>query len=880
MEPTIFGYIWRYSRRQQMILLAVTLASFPFLYYSLDLPKTIINEAIGGEEFPQEFLGFEMGQTEYLLTLCFIFLSLVLINGGFKLWINIYRGGMGERMLRRLRYMLFARILRFPMPQFRKTSQGEIISMITAEVEPLGGYIGEAISLPAFQGGTLLTILVFIMIQDPFLGIAAIALYPVQMYVIPKLQKRVNELGKQRVRTVRRLSERVGETVTGVQEVHTHDTSAFELADISAWLGKIFFIRLEIFKRKFFIKFLNNFIAQVTPFLFYSIGGYLVIQGDLSFGALVAVLAAYKDLSPPWKELLTHYQVALDARIKYEQLIEQFQPTGMLPEELQREPVGEKLSLEGDIGISNIVVEDDSGIKTLDSANAQIPLKGTTAIVGTSESERDDLVRLLVRLVSPDSGRANINGRDIKEIHEGVLGDQTAYVDQSAHMFNGTIRDNLFYGLKHRQVGESTPEGVDGRSRSELDGEAAVSGNSKDDVDAVWMDFMALDLAGEDAVANHALDVLKVCGLERDMREIALQTSVDPQSHPELAGRILEARRELVARLKEPKLASLVEPFDKEKYNNNMTVAENILMGTPVGDIFNTANLGTHPYLLSVLDKVGIRGLFLEAGAKVAETMIELFQDLPPGHEFFERYSFIQADELPEFQGILRRAESSGLDKLEEAEKAQLMGLTFVLVPDRHRLGLGTEEIKQQLLQARRSFADDLPEELEGAVKFYDVEEYNDAASVIDNILFGKIMHGRAQAHQEVNQIISDVIEKLELWPTLIELGLDSQVGVGGGRLSAVQRQKLSLARALIKKPQLLVLNDPLSALDPASQDQITNGVLEAYRDKALIWVVNRAELAKRFDNVIVMDSGKVIEQGTTSELDKEGSEFHKRLIA
>jgi len=614
--------------------------------------------------------------------------------------------------------------------------------------------------------------------------------------------------------------------------------------------------------------------------LFYSIGGYLVIEGDLSFGALVAVLAAYKDLSPPWKELLTHYQIAMDARIKYEQLIEQFQPAGMLPEELQRDPVGEKLTLEGGIGVSNIVVEDDSGIKTLDGANAQIPLAGTTAIVGTSESGRDDLVRILVRLVAPDSGRANINGREIREIHEGVLGIQTAYVDQSAHMFNGTIRDNLFYGLKHRQVGESTPENADGRLRGELEIEADLSGNTKDDVDSAWLDFTGLDLAGEDTVAGHTLGVLTVCGLERDMREIALQTSVDPQVHPELTGRILEARRELVTRLQEPKLASLVEPFDKEKYNNNMTVAENILMGTPVGDDFNPANLGTHPYMLSVLDKVGIRSLFLETGAKVAETMVELFQDLPPGHEFFERYSFIQADELPEFQSILRRAESGGIGNLEEAEKAQLMQLTFVLVPERHRLGLATDENKEQILQARRSFFDDLPDDLEGAVKFYDVEEYNDAASVIDNILFGKIRHGRAQAHQEVNQIINDVIEKLELWPTLIELGLDSQVGVGGGRLSAVQRQKLSLARALIKKPQLLVLNDPLSALDPASQDQITNGVLEAYRDKALIWVVNRAELAKRFDNVIVMDSGKVIEQGTTSELDKEGSEFHKRLIA
>ena len=52
--------------------------------------------------------------------------------------------------------------------------------MVTAEVEPLGGFIGDAFALPVIQGGTLLTIVAFMFIQDPILGVAAIALYPVQ----------------------------------------------------------------------------------------------------------------------------------------------------------------------------------------------------------------------------------------------------------------------------------------------------------------------------------------------------------------------------------------------------------------------------------------------------------------------------------------------------------------------------------------------------------------------------------------------------------------------------------------------------------------------------------------------------------------------------
>ena len=113
-------------------------------------------------------------------------------------------------------------------------------------------------------------------------------------------------------------------------EIHAHDTSAWHLADIAHRYGDIYDIRFEIFQRKFFIKFLNNFINQLTPFFFYSIGGYLVIKGSISFGLLVAVLAAYKDLAGPWKELLDDTDEG-GYPIKYEQVIEQFDLPELMP---------------------------------------------------------------------------------------------------------------------------------------------------------------------------------------------------------------------------------------------------------------------------------------------------------------------------------------------------------------------------------------------------------------------------------------------------------------------------------------------------------------------------------------------------------------------
>src|SRR5215831_20602271 len=75
LAPSIYGYILRYSLREQIYLVVVTLLSFPFLYYSLDLPKLIVNRAISGKEFPQQFLGLELDQLSYLVLLCGIFLT-------------------------------------------------------------------------------------------------------------------------------------------------------------------------------------------------------------------------------------------------------------------------------------------------------------------------------------------------------------------------------------------------------------------------------------------------------------------------------------------------------------------------------------------------------------------------------------------------------------------------------------------------------------------------------------------------------------------------------------------------------------------------------------------------------------------------------------
>ncbi len=861
MEDNIFKYILRYSKKQQVMLLALALLSFPFLYLSLDIPKTIIDKAIKGSDFPQTILTVELDQIPYLMALCAAFLFLVMLNGGFKYFINVYRGVIGERMLRRLRYLLIERVMRFPLPHFRNVSEGEIVSMVTTETEPLGGFIGDAFSLPSFQGGILLTYIGFIFIQDPIMGLAAISLYPIQVYLIPKLQRQVNRLGKQRVMKVRKLSERLGEMVSGMPDIRAHDTAHFELADFTERLGAIFDIRYQIYRKKFFIKFLNNFLAQLTPFFFFSIGGYLVIKGNLTLGSLVAVLAAYKDLAAPWKELLNYYQRMEDSRIKYDQLIEQFQPAGMLNESLMAPQLEQSEKIAGKLVASNLSFEVEEGNKIIDGATFSLDTSEHVAIVGDGGSERTAIAQLLARLVMPSGGKIQIGEKNLTSMPNSVTGRNLSYVDQESYIRSGTILDALLYGLKHHPTNESGGNGEIQEIRQIKAEEAAKADNSPFLIDDDWVDYESIGVKGPEEMTEKAISALRSVGLNSDIFQIGLRQVINAQDHPELAQGILKARTLVGEKLNSSELSNLVEVFDKSKFNTNASVAENILFGAPADETFKVENLGENPHVLRVLDEIGLREEFLKIGHSIATLMVELFHGLPPGHEFFERFSFIDSDDLPEFQRINNFIATHSIEEIEDEYRARLTDLPFKIIVARHHLGLIDETLQARLLEARQVFSDTLPNDLKQSIAFFDDEEYNSASSIQDNILFGKIASNKVESASRIGDLLTDVIDNLGLRTAVIEIGLGFNVGIAGKRLSPAQRQKLAIARCLLKKPQLMIVNQATASLDAASSKLIFESIKNEMKEAGLVWVDNEVGDIMNFDRVLRIERGKITDQ-------------------
>jgi len=398
------------------------------------------------------------------------------------------------------------------------------------------------------------------------------------------------------------------------------------------------------------------------------------------------------------------------------------------------------------------------------------------------------------------------------------------------------------------------------------------------DINADWIDYAAAGVSDAAEMEARILEILKAVDLEEPIFEFGLRSAIDRQHAAELREPLLGARRAMHERLASLGMQEWVERFDPARYNRNASLAENLLFGAPVGKVFDVENLAKNEYVRKVLDETGLTAELLRIGQKLAETMVELFSGLPPGHEFFERFSFIRHEDLPVVKEILAKIAESGLDGIEEQDRDQILALPFKLVTTRHRLGLIEEALEARILEARRYFAANLPEKYRRAVEFFDPEQYNNAASLQDNILFGKVVTGQAEAPTRIGALLRTLLDELGLRPQVVRIGLEYHVGVAGARLAASERQKIAIVRAMLKRPAVLILDQAASVLDPSVQSRVLDNVLASRKGSAVFWVLQRNEHAQRFSHALVMERGKLAECGPVGELKARGGALTKLL--
>ncbi|MBE7454184.1 MAG: ABC transporter ATP-binding protein [Kofleriaceae bacterium] len=143
------------------------------------------------------------------------------------------------------------------------------------------------------------------------------------------------------------------------------------------------------------------------------------------------------------------------------------------------------------------------------------------------------------------------------------------------------------------------------------------------------------------------------------------------------------------------------------------------------------------------------------------------------------------------------------------------------------------------------------------------------AGSVYDNLALGAVAAGRTASREEVARAVTRV--GLDRLLARRPEGLDAPVGDRGAAFSAGERQLLAFARALVRDPEILVLDEATAHVDPEAEELIESGVSELMRGRTTLVIAHRLSTIRHADQIVVLDRGRVAERGTHDELVARG---------
>jgi ABC-type bacteriocin/lantibiotic exporter with double-glycine peptidase domain len=298
LPPHLFEYAWRTTWLHQLPLLGLTAATFLLQVVPLELQRRIVNDVVKNRHY------------QAVLLLCAVYLTAVAIQGGTKLTMNVYRGWLGERGKRDLRRRVYT-ALNGHGSDAQAEGQGTAVSLVVAEVEPVGAFVGSSISEPLLQFGILASVIAYIVHLELWMAAAALVLFVPQLIFVPLMQHGMNRRTGIRVWMLRQIGGGVITSHDGDKVIDPMDATRID---------RVMQLNMGILRIKFTMNFLMNLCSQLQVVAGLLIGGWLVLHQRIEIGGIVAFISGVKQLNDPWGDVVNYFRDASLSHVKYRML--------------------------------------------------------------------------------------------------------------------------------------------------------------------------------------------------------------------------------------------------------------------------------------------------------------------------------------------------------------------------------------------------------------------------------------------------------------------------------------------------------------------------------------------------------------------------------
>jgi ABC-type multidrug transport system fused ATPase/permease subunit len=418
--------------RVRALLAVVTLVAFTAVAL---LPPLLARAAIDN--------GIDEGSLQTITLVVVAFLATAVAVFGLSAAQTYFTGWVGERGLADLRIELFEHLQRLSLGYYERNRTGAIVSRITNDVEALDLLVTDGVSSlvqnTLVLGGTV----IFLFFLDWRLALATLVILPLMGLATAWFRSRSNH-------AYRRVRERLGlvtatlaEDISGMRVVQSftrEPTSQTTFRGVNqryresnyetVVLNGIYFPAVDI-------------LSALATAIVLGFGGWLVVEGDMTAGTLVAFLLYLANFFDPVQQLSQLYNTFLSATAALDRI------TAVLDEEPDIVDEPEALPLErvqGHVHFDHVRFGYGELPDVLHDFDLDVPAGTTVALVGHTGAGKSTIAKLLARFYDPRAGRVTVDGTDLREVTQKSLRRQLGIVPQEGFLFGGSIADNIAFG--------------------------------------------------------------------------------------------------------------------------------------------------------------------------------------------------------------------------------------------------------------------------------------------------------------------------------------------------------------------------------------------------------------------------------------------------
>lgn len=437
-----------YLKPQRAIILAVFFMSILSTLFSIVSPRVIgliIDELLAG--FNLKLKG-AIGSTidfSYIGKIIIILIGMYAASALFQYIQRYLMSGVAQKMVYDLRKEVNEKLSRLPLKYFDTKTTGEILSRVTNDIDTISSTLEQSITQLITSLITLVGIIIMMLVISPIMTLIAFITIPLSLLLTKNVAKHSQAFFKEQSKSLGELNGHIEEMYTGHQIVKAYGHENKSIEEFKSINGRLYNASWRAQFISGVIMPIMSFINNIGYVFVAVVGGIFVINGKISIGDMQAFIQYSKQFTMPiiqTAEIANSIQSTIASAERVFELLDE-------KEEIQDTDDAKVLAdVEGIVEFENVDFSYKKDEPLIENMNIAVKPGQTVAIVGPTGAGKTTLVNLLMRFYEIDNGIIAVDGIDIRTIRRGNLRRVFGMVLQDTWLFNGSIKDNIAYGLE------------------------------------------------------------------------------------------------------------------------------------------------------------------------------------------------------------------------------------------------------------------------------------------------------------------------------------------------------------------------------------------------------------------------------------------------